>query len=214
MESPTRDVSDPLSPLRELLPPVCAVCDYSLVGLPPDTRCPECGAQHNSSVVTIMGWGKAGGANNIANLRNSDLMLAILVAVFLSGWWSFEVYEGRGHEVPTVFVATYVGWFGWMLYRRWMLVPPGSVAPARLRVGPAGYEQRLGPGPLRLRPWNCRMRVRMDSRKGGKHALIVRWAIPLRFSANDPIAFEFNADAEVALALQSQIRQWINLAGN
>jgi hypothetical protein len=210
MQSPPRE-RDELTNLRQALPPVCAECDYSLIGLPPGSRCPECGAPSDANLITIFGWGR-GSQASVATMRPRDVVVTMIVVGAICAWWTFEYFEGRGHRFPTAFIVIYAAWFVTLLMRRWMLVPAGSAAPMRLRLSPAGFEQRLGPGPLKLTPWHRDMLTDLEIGGTTRHTLGVRWrAFSFHFSST-LIGIEFDSDPQIARQVRSLIVQWIDAA--
>jgi hypothetical protein len=192
--------------VRERCPPVCVQCDYSLIGLPAGSRCPECGAEIDESVISLQGWSP----RSWATMRPREIALfsgAIVVMLFFSFAESGHVLE----SLPLLLaVVVFLGITGFSFVRYWLSSPDSSM-PVRLRLSPKGFEQRIGPGPLKLMPWRREMLVMTRDRKRGRHSLHVKWTARrfLRRTEKYPIAFEFDADPVVARLLKVQIENWI-----
>ena len=201
------------SVLRELAPPVCVECDYSLIGLPQGTRCPECGLPNDPSIITVQGWSN----ESVATMRPRDLWVDVISTGAVVAWLIVSGVTIRWQSLPIPVVL--IGGF-WLvrnmlpLFRRWNLSADAAF-PVQLRLGAHGFEQRLGPGLLKLTRWHRHMRLSMHIRKRGLQWLRVRWAMHhyARTLKSDLIDFQFETSVQQARALQRQIERWITHAG-
>jgi hypothetical protein len=196
--------------LSDLAPPQCCQCGYSLIGLPSDTVCPECGTPAQPDVISLSGWW-VGDQANLATMRPARFVFNLAVLSAVIGWILYR----HGWRRPTLVGFVGVAWLAsvvWQVWRRYEQSEGGD-PPVRLRISPRGFEQRLGPGPLKLRPWRRKYRVHLRTR-GTRHTL---WVGPpflsfrLSSSAN-PIYFQFESSEAVAIDLAEQVRQWIAAA--
>jgi hypothetical protein len=191
--------------LRDLCPPVCVECDYSLVGLPMGARCPECGAQSDPQVITLCGWSP----ESIATARSGQLAWYIVAAVIFGMVVSRDLSRPRR---STLIVLGLLVLFPLLkLFRRWFAGADPRM-PVRLRLSPDGFEQRMGSGPLKLASWDSRMVAQIKHGRGRQQSLRVTWA-PGQFvmtTNSRPINFDFDSDPHDALVLAAQVQQWIN----
>ena len=195
--------------LRKLCPPLCVGCDYSLVGLPPGARCPECGTASERNMVTLRGWSPT----SITTARKRQLPWFILLIVFFAVLVIVNNSGTRRSVASFVWLACFVLLPLWQLLQRWWS-GVDSVTPVRLRVGPNGFEQRLGPGKLNFTPWDRRMVARVKVGPKGRHSLIVKWARShfVLTTTTQPINFEFDSDPMAAYVLEAVIEDWIRHA--
>jgi hypothetical protein len=205
-------VDDPIpTKVRQRCPPVCVQCEYLLYGLSADARCPECGAEIDLSVITIDGWS----ANSLPTMRPRTLILiggalVLYLLLFISD--TGVIHRGFDIMSSPLFAMILAGLLvvAGIAIRFWFSSGPASV-PVRLRLSPKGFEQRTGPGPLKLTPWRPTMLVSALDERKGRQSLYVAWS-GSRFLPRIrqyPIAFEFNADAAMAKQLQVLVENWI-----
>jgi hypothetical protein len=201
-------VEDPISAaLRELCPPVCVECDYSLVGLPPGARCPECGAESNLGVLTLRGWSPG----SIATMRPGRMMTQIGIIVALAVIYGAMVTRRRSPVFMLIYFVAMMIWPVTQLLLHWLRGGEAR-APVRLRLCSAGFDQRLGPGRLKLVPWDPRMQTQLNLGSTGRHRLIVRWPVGsfVLTTRSHLVTFDFDGDAQQAQLLAAQIRGWIS----
>jgi hypothetical protein len=194
--------------LRALCPPVCVECDYSLVGLPAETNCPECGARCNPHTITLCGWSPL----SLATARRGQMTGYVVAAVLFATLIARDlIWLRRTSEMTLVILGLLILYPLFQIFRRWFL-GVDSHRPMRLRLCRDGFEQRLGPGKLKLTRWDPRMVVKLSVGARGHHSLVVTWS-PASFvltTKSQLINFDFDSDPNVARLLAAQLQQWIN----
>lgn len=126
--------------LQALLTMHCAECDYSLVGLPRDAKCPECGTAIDDRFVIVRGYVTGRGAN-VTNARPWMMPLLFFASgggIFFQALMSF-IIGGVARSWPLMLMCMVpFGIAGMMTLRRLNMDGP----PAQLWLAEEGYWVR------------------------------------------------------------------------
>jgi hypothetical protein len=192
--------------IDEVASPICAQCDYSLIGLPPGAKCPECGTPIDCSIISLRGWGSTG----LASVRPAGMAWILMLNLLIVGLWLIQRWKGS--HPPSLFMAFVLILSAFQLFRRWSYVTDQD-APLRLRLSAKGFEQRLGPGPLNLTPWHKDVIFSTEIGKKREHRILINWRFSSLHLLEKPIDFHFNSESQPAQALRDQIALWAKAAG-
>lgn len=200
---------DPIDPqLRALCPRVCVQCDYALEGLPVGVVCPECGLVEDPSVLTVRGWERPPLSVQSHARKAVTIALWSVSAAFVC-WFA---YLGRFDHLFYVLIAVNLlpSLYRWA--QPYIHVVEGP--PLRLRLSAAGFEQRIGPGPLNFRPWEPELEACSKAYSATLRLLRTKWAGG-SFAYRGPERF-FNlyveVDADGARAMEQCVNRWIAAA--
>ena len=190
---------------------VCPGCAYSLLGLPPQGVCPECGRAYDQSIVILYGWA-AGSKADPGNAKPwhaaalAALPLAYCAARAVRAW-------GKGQPVRLVFFAGVVAAILWGLWRRFTSFEPGL---AQVRLSDAGCVQAdtsKEADEATPTPWDKVEAVKLERSGEGT------WRLRLAGKATWWSGGTTYVDAEVkcgdarAAALRERIEAWRKAAG-
>lgn len=200
------DVQDPIDPpLRSLCPRVCVQCDYTLAGLPLGGHCPECGLVEDPSVLTVTGWDRPPFSKLSQQQRSLTLVYSVLAAAYL--FYMF-VIERSDSIFEFAWVAIVVGP---IVYPPIMaFIQSVSGPPRRLRFNAKGFERRIGPGPLKLHPWELGYRAQIEEYGPTLWQFATRWAGEPGLRPRKRVIWIYiDSTREQATLLSSQINRWI-----
>lgn len=129
-----------------LVSDVCPNCGYSLVGLPAEGKCPECGGVYDSSQVILYGWGR-GQFENLANAKRSRIARASVVWVGLLAGVAIGLQSNRPSSDPFVAAlgVTVLSSVTYMLVKRRHSAHPGLVQIRLCDQGCVQYNDLAGP---------------------------------------------------------------------
>jgi hypothetical protein len=204
MDEPTANDSRIADPLRL---DRCPDCAYLLTGLPASGVCPECGFQYSGEMIVLYGWA-SGVRIDDANQQPTALKTAkvwLKAAFVLAVVWLPALTLGSPIPLGMAIVVTVAA--GHTLYRRHRLLREGP-GPVQLRLVPAGFGQRNGVGPLRLRPWRRGQRLHIRKAFRMKYRIrSYRWYQPAILGWRH-IDFMFHADSRTIARIRERVDRW------
>ncbi len=130
----------------------CPDCGYSLIGLPDQGRCPECGFMFDKQTIVLYGsrdstsspgWSARGLPPDIAPI--GFVVLIAMVVCFMA-----TTALGVWGTIPLILLA----FLAWQVFRWARRTPQNLPGPIQMRLCPDGFAIRRGQGPAKKQPWS------------------------------------------------------------